>query len=128
MGSFADALNYLIGQSRGEFLKMIDADDICLPWRLPLQLRDMGRHPEIDLLYSSVVMFGEGIKPFWIFPQYTTWLNNDRFRFLLTIINPVEHSTLIAIRRSLESNLYRDVPGEDLDLWLRIATYRGGIA
>lgn len=126
-GGLADALNFLVNKSTGRFLARMDADDVCLPWRFRMQLKVMRRNPRIELLFSTAIIFGEAIKPLWIFPQYLTRLTNDRFRFLLTQTNPGVHPTLIARRDTLISAPYRDVPGEDLDLWLRIAKDGGRI-
>lgn len=120
-GGFADALNYLIGEAKGHWLARMDADDICLPWRFRLQMKEMRRDPGIDLLFGTAIIFGESIRPFWIFPQYLTQLNSEAFSFLLALGNPGVHPTLFAKREILARSPYRDVPGEDLDLWLRLS-------
>ena len=127
-GSFSDALNFLISCASGELVARMDADDICLPWRFRLQSGFLKKHPELDAVFSTAVIFGEAIRPFFVFPQYTTQLHPPAFNFLLTQCNPAVHPTLLARKGLLERLKYQDVPGEDLDLWLRIANDGGKIA
>lgn len=127
-GGFSDALNYLVSKARGRWIARMDADDVCLPWRFQHQSRFIAKHPEIDAMFSTAIIFGEAIRPLYIFPQYTTCLDSAKFKFMLTQGNPAVHPTLYARAELLQRVRYRDVPGEDLDLWLRIAVNGGRFA
>ena len=51
------ARNLGIGHSRGEYIAMMDADDIWLPHKLTRQVQIMRDHPEVGMVY--------GATPFW---------------------------------------------------------------
>lgn len=57
----ATRLNECIDRARGAYLARLDADDICYPDRLRIQVEFMLRHPETDLLAGEMLMFrGDG--------------------------------------------------------------------
>lgn len=49
--------NKAIAKAKGEFIAIIDGDDIAVPFRLSLQLRYLKNNPKIDLVASNVVFF-----------------------------------------------------------------------
>jgi glycosyltransferase involved in cell wall biosynthesis len=53
-------LNQAIDLSRGKYIARMDADDIAFPERLETQLHYMKMNPEIDLVGSAMVVFGNG--------------------------------------------------------------------
>lgn len=116
-GGLAFALNQLIENSKHELLSRMDADDICLPWRFYMQRTRMGDH---QFLFTPAVIFTKKNHVPLIFPQYPIPLKSDDIDFLLTFSNPLVHPTLLAKKTALLAlRGYRDVAGEDLDLWLR---------
>ena len=57
----ATRLNECIDCARGAYFARLDADDICYPDRLRLQLEFMLRHPETDLVGAEMLVFrGDG--------------------------------------------------------------------
>jgi glycosyltransferase involved in cell wall biosynthesis len=55
----APALNRGMGAARGEYLAKCDADDIWDPDKLARQLEAVQAHPEIDIAFSAIQVFGE---------------------------------------------------------------------
>ena len=45
--------------SRGRYLCFFDADDICTPEKLELQVSFMGAHPEVDFVFSDFCYFDD---------------------------------------------------------------------
>ena len=119
--SFSEALNSLVQQSRGKYLARMDADDICLPWRFQVQARQLDAQEGV-FLFSSVLVIG-ATRPRWLpIPQHPLWLNDRVSRKLLEQMNPLNHPTLFTMRSTFEAlGGYRNLAGEDLDLWLRAA-------
>ena len=54
-----DRLNQAIALSRGPFLARMDGDDVAYPERLQRQLDYLRTNPSVDLVGSSVVVFGD---------------------------------------------------------------------
>jgi glycosyltransferase involved in cell wall biosynthesis len=50
-------LNQAVALSRGEFIARMDADDICFPERLALQVARLRADPELDLIGCGAVVF-----------------------------------------------------------------------
>jgi glycosyltransferase involved in cell wall biosynthesis len=55
----AARLNQAVGLARGRYIARIDADDICFPARLEMQVKYLECHPSIDLVGTAAVMFSE---------------------------------------------------------------------
>lgn len=53
----AERLNQAIALSKGEFIARMDADDLCFPERLALQVLRLQQDPTIDLLACGAVVF-----------------------------------------------------------------------
>src|SRR6202162_3531868 len=52
-------LNECIDRARGVYFARMDADDICYPERIAAQVRFMKENPEVDLMGTSMAIFGE---------------------------------------------------------------------
>src|SRR5699024_10777598 len=53
------ALNMGVEQSRGEWIAIVDADDLWHPQKLLLQMNCLKKHPEIDVLGTVTGLFTE---------------------------------------------------------------------
>jgi glycosyltransferase involved in cell wall biosynthesis len=53
-------LNECIDSARGVYFARMDADDICYPGRIAAQVRFMKENPGVDLVGTSMAIFGEG--------------------------------------------------------------------
>lgn len=51
------ARNAALMQSKGKYIQLLDADDLIEPEKLSLQVALMETHPEIDLVYSKMMLF-----------------------------------------------------------------------
>ena len=54
----ANALNICISRAKGQFLARLDADDVCLPFRLQKQVDWMKDNPDCGVLGASFITFG----------------------------------------------------------------------
>lgn len=50
----ADSRNKLISMSKGEYLAILDHDDVCLPTRLEKQVAFLREHPEVGVVSSQL--------------------------------------------------------------------------
>jgi len=114
------ARSSLLRQSDSRYVASIDADDVSLPWRFALQMRQIASGVS-DLSFSSVIRFGQRRLPRPTDPSPQT---PPETALILLATNPLFHSTMIASRSALE-----DVGGygsaavaQDYELWLRAAS------
>jgi glycosyltransferase involved in cell wall biosynthesis len=118
----ARALNKALEVCRGDVVARMDADDICLPWRFRVQERVL-QSKNVDFVFSQAIIFGRAIRPVGFIPQFPSSLSTVQSSIFLCFGNPFVHPTMFARRVALESmGGYRQVPAEDLDLWVRAAS------
>ncbi len=80
-----------LGEARGRYVAILDADDRAAPERLALQVAYLDAHPEIVLVGSALAVIDERGAPVGIrrYPQ-----DDEALRKEITIYNPFGHSTL----------------------------------
>lgn len=118
-GSLSEVLNTLVHLSENELIARMDADDICLPWRFQLQKSRVREHPERLHFSSALVLYTFRGFPLAI-PQYMFRLDSREVGILLPLSNPLNHPTLVCQKSVIvKLGMYRNVPGEDFELWLR---------
>lgn len=111
------ALNVLLEHVDSEFVARMDADDICLPWRLHQQLRALRSSAEV--VFTTVTQFSR--LPLRIRPLPPVPISPAAMRLHLLLANPVAHSTMAAQTEHVNRvGGYRSVQSEDYDLWLRM--------
>ena len=118
-GGVAMALNRAFGESRGELLARMDADDRAHPERLARQVSFLDAHPEIGVLGTAISRFGAA-RGIWRLPQ-----DDASLRAALLFETPFAHPTVM-MRRSVwaaEGEGYREDfrAAQDIDLWERLA-------
>lgn len=111
------ALNKGIELASAELIARMDADDICYPERLAMQVDHFRKNPVTSLLSTSVRVISDTGAPLFID-------NFDRVHnaYNLNFICPIYHSTVM-FRRNIILKLggYKVPYAEDLDLWWRLS-------
>lgn len=119
------ALNHGLAAARGEWIARMDADDVCTPERIAVQLAHAAAHPGIDIIASRVELIDtQPDSGLW---RYIGWSNaltepEDIARELF-VESPLVHPTVL-----MRTDLLRRLGGwrdgdfpEDYELWLRAA-------
>jgi glycosyltransferase involved in cell wall biosynthesis len=117
----SEARNRAIEISKGEYIAIMDADDISLPERLERQVKFLDSHKDIALVGSSFFSINESGKIVAI-NEFLT--ESDDIKEGLPKGNRFGHSTVMARKSCLESiGGYRvELEGaEDYDLFLRLS-------
>lgn len=110
------ALRYLTEHTDSEYVFRMDADDIVLPGRFALQLRQL--RAGMDIVFGPIVSFSSG--PVRVRPGLPLPISADAMPLHLLIHNPLCHPTMGGRRASLERvGGWRTLRAEDHDLWLR---------
>jgi glycosyltransferase involved in cell wall biosynthesis len=126
------ARNHGFRLARGEFLALLDSDDLWTPDRLERQLEVLQRHPETDVVFGREVLFSAGqADRDWNLhdPEVRRALRetNGPLAGALSLLvreNVVPTSTALFRRTLLERAGLIDESlrqAEDWDLWLRFA-------
>lgn len=123
-GGIVQALNAGLGHVRGEYIARMDADDICHPDRLALQVAYLNAHPETGLV-ASCVNFGGDPEAASGFMHYINWANSLLDHQALALArfreSPLVHPSVM-FRHTLVDlyGPYAEGPfPEDYELWLR---------
>lgn len=116
------SLNKGIGLALGEYVARMDADDVCLPERLALQVAFMDAHRDIGVCGTWVEVLGE---PYGQILRYPT--DPDTLK-CTQLFGPALAHPSVMIRRDLlkETKLLYDPSykhAEDFELWVRASEY-----
>jgi glycosyltransferase involved in cell wall biosynthesis len=114
----AKSKNLGLGHCSGEFIAMMDADDICMNNRFESQLGFLERNPEISLCGGAMyLILNEGNK----FKQAIT----SKIEKTLIIQNSFNHPTIMFRRDLVDSGMFKYSPRfkhtEDYRLWTRLS-------
>jgi glycosyltransferase involved in cell wall biosynthesis len=120
----APALNVGMRAARGDYLAKCDADDIWEPHKLAQQVQALQAHPEIDIAFSAIQVFGEseearGLET--VGDPSVGILDQRQFARTLYRDNVICPSSTL-IRRRLYEQLgpfAEHLAGEDYDYWMR---------
>jgi glycosyltransferase involved in cell wall biosynthesis len=118
---YPEALNVGWRLARGEYVAILDADDLAEPARLERQVAYLDEHPEVGVVGGSLLLVTGDGRPFYV-AAYPTEAA-DVLAGLQTHC-PVGHTAVLMRRAILEEmGGYRSsIPvAEDYDLWLRVS-------
>jgi glycosyltransferase involved in cell wall biosynthesis len=115
-----NALNTGVALARGTYIARMDADDVSLPERLALQVREMDDRPSLGVLGTRVQYIDASGRPVgaWDVP-----VGSQLVHWALAFGTPIAHPTVMMRRTALPTAPYRtsDPHAEDYDLWVRIS-------
>jgi glycosyltransferase involved in cell wall biosynthesis len=118
---YPEALNVGWGLARGEYVAILDADDLAEPGRLERQLVYLDDHPEVGVVGGSLLLVTGDGRPFYVSAYPATAA--EVVAGLQTHC-PVGHTAVLMRRAILEEvGGYRSAVAlaEDYDLWLRVS-------
>jgi glycosyltransferase involved in cell wall biosynthesis len=109
----------LMDLTDSEFVANMDADDVSLPWRFRLQLRQIQR---ADLVFSPSLRFTESWRSVRLSQPLPVRVADAQVALLLG--NPYPHSSMFGRRSAIcAAGGYRNLRrAQDYDLWLRCAS------
>ena len=132
----AAARNTGIRQAQGEYIALLDADDLWLPEKLAKHVEHLETSPEIGVSYSRSAFIDEADNPLGIYQMSKL---TEVTPLDLLCRTPIGNGSVAVIRREVleaikfPANLYGTVedfyfnddrqlhPSEDVECWLRIA-------
>jgi glycosyltransferase involved in cell wall biosynthesis len=117
----AIARNHAVEKARGEYLAILDSDDVSLPERLQVQVDFLEQHPGIAAVGSFVTMIDPEGKEIRKKTKPVPWLE---IKFPLLLQTQFIHSTV-----TMRAEIFRTLGGydtnylhaEDYDLWSRMS-------
>jgi glycosyltransferase involved in cell wall biosynthesis len=117
------ARNTAIRAATGEYLALLDPDDIWEPDYLAVQLDFLRQHPEFDLVSCNALIFGD--KPYSGSEFMTVFPSNGTVSFESLVTRKCNLFVSVTAKRNViqEVGLFDEElrSSEDYDLWLRLA-------
>lgn len=112
----AESRNKGLEKAKGDFIAMMDGDDIAIHERLEIQLNYLKNNPNIDLVASNIIYFTDnkvsGVSELKVH-------NPKKFKFYLRPLG-LPHPTWMARRNFFQNFKYRpNIASEDFELLLR---------
>ncbi len=122
-GGLSSARNFGIRHAKGEYIALLDGDDIYFPNKLKTHIDVLDRNPSVGVVYSASQAIRENGDSTWMTlsgkPLYTNALKS------LLCKNFVGHGSNGIFRKSIVADIGdfdEDLKSvEDLDFWLRVA-------
>lgn len=117
---FVSALNYALGEAKGDLIARMDSDDIALPDRIGKQTRFALANPTVDLFGGSMYIIDEQGN---IVSQRKYPHSSFSIELMFVYRNPFAHPTIMFRRKIIEDGFLYDPEfkkAEDLELYLRL--------
>jgi glycosyltransferase involved in cell wall biosynthesis len=122
------ARNLGISHSNGEYIAIMDDDDLASSQRLELELLEFEKNPDIDFVFSCVIWLDDDLNEKSVFPGI---LINDKFpenpkdvfKLLFLESNKIPNTSIMTRRSIWDSFSYPEDPwiGEDWFLCMQLA-------
>jgi glycosyl transferase family 2 len=111
----------VLEQARGDYIAVLDADDVALPHRLARQVAFLDAYPDVAVLGSGFeVIDRDGV----VRQQVRVAVRPEVIRWMLLFGSCIAHSSVMYRREAaLSAGGYRTdmLVSEDYDLWVRLA-------
>jgi glycosyltransferase involved in cell wall biosynthesis len=124
-GGLSSARNFGIKQAVGEYIALLDGDDVYLPSKLAAHIATLEAHPEVGLAYGASQAMRDDGQPTWLKISGQP-IDPDPLTALMCK-NFIIHGSNAVLRRQVfdQVGLFDETLAsvEDLDLWLRIASH-----
>ncbi len=116
------ARNKAIAASRGEYIGLLDSDDVLFPERIATQYEVLQKNPDVDLVYTAIIMVD--IKGHPCGELHGKDYPPEDFLALMFFRNIIPNSnTILAKRECFVSHPYNEkfIHAEDYELMMRLA-------
>lgn len=117
----ATAQNYAVAQAKGEYIALLDDDDVWFPNKLEIQMKVLEQDPDLGFVCSESQLTDEKGQLIRHWQKKQT--SKETFESLYEE-NFIQHSTVVVRKRFLDMVGGLDTAlktTEDYDLWLRLA-------
>ncbi len=110
-----------IKESRGEFIALLDSDDLMVPSRLEKQYNFLSENPEFGMIGTGVKLIDEKGKETGVI--WKEKIPPEKIPIRLLFNNCFTQSSVMMRKNALPEERYREgfAPAEDYELWARIA-------
>lgn len=117
--NLSSSLNFGIKISNSKYIARFDADDICFPKRLEVQVNFLENNQSVDIVGSSALLIDS--QGYVVGKKIVPTSNHNILKDFI-YRNPIIHPSVLIRRSSITDYLYRDDfdSAEDLELWLRL--------
>lgn len=117
------SLNELISKAKGTYIARMDADDISDIKRFEVQIDFLNRNPQVDICGTGAeIIDSRGLSH----GRRTVPEKHEDILEMLSIFNPMIHSSIMARSQVLKENMYKQeyMYSEDYELWCRLVFRR----
>lgn len=121
------SLNKGLALAHGEYIARMDADDYSLPQRIEQQVEFLNNHPEINIVGTGVVSFGEKVMFMSPMDGFTSTEVQTNLFFMSSLCHPSVMFRGSFLKQTGLKYDERVKKGQDYDLWERASIY-GGLA
>jgi len=121
-GGQGTALNTGIAAATGEYIGRVDDDDLFMPEKVELQVEMFEQNPQLGLVasYCNIINTEGEVKLTRKIPDFS-----KHGAFLSLLQNCIFCQPSVMVRKECYDKVgpYKNINGEDYDMWIRIARY-----
>ncbi|HZH33595.1 MAG TPA: glycosyltransferase family 2 protein [Pyrinomonadaceae bacterium] len=123
-GGAASARNLGVKTARGELIAFLDGDDIWLPEFLASQIKFLEAN-DFDMVYADAQFFGEGIKDFQTYMQFSKSNGAVTTESLISWeCNVITSGTVVSRDKIVKAGMFDESEtwrrGQDFEMWFRL--------